>query len=281
MKVKIGNYTTWYGPYQLAKTLMFWVPDENDSTTVHKFGEYLAYGSVRPEPEVGEVYDIFSDGRKPTLLHRFLSWIDSKKKRTISIRIDPWDTWDMNTTLGYIVRPMLKQLKEKKKGAPKVDYEDVPKDLRPTKKEIAAYNKDGTTDDKFFERWNWIIDEMIFAFESLDGGANENWEEKFRTGNYNLRWKKLEKGCSEMVFDENHTAEIDWEGRNQYQERISNGFKLFGKYYESLWNQGLNLMNSIFWFLVGMGVGFVLFDQPHLVADAGNWLIEQSKNLGE
>jgi hypothetical protein len=40
-------------------------------------------------------------------------------------------------------------------------------------------------------------------------------------------------------------------------------------------------MNSIFWFLIGMGVGFVLFDQPHLVADAGNWLIEQSKNLGE
>ena len=239
MKVKIDNYTTWYGPYQLAKTLMFWVPDEkydDGITTVHKFGEYLAYGSVRPKPEVGEVYDIFSDERKPTLLHRFLSWIHSKKKRTISVRIDPWDTWDMNTTLGYIVRPMLKQLKEKQKGAPKVDYEDVPKDLRPTKKEIAAYNKDGTTDDKFFERWNWIIDEMIFAFESLDGGVNENWEEEFRTGNYNLRWKKLENGCSEMVFGENHTAEIDWEGRNQYQERISNGFKLFGKYYESLWN---------------------------------------------
>lgn len=236
MKVKIGNYTTWYGPYQLAKTLMFWVPDENDSTTVHKFGEYLAYGSVQNEPEVGEVYDIFSDGRKTTLLHRFLSWIHSKKKRTISVRIDPWDTWDMNTTLGYIVRPMLKQLKEKQNGAPKVDYEDVPKDLRPTKKEIAAYNKDGTTDDKFFERWNWIIDEMIFAFESLDGGANENWEEKFRTGNYNLRWKKLENGCSEMVFGENHTAEIDWEGRKKYEERISNGFTLFGKYYQSLWN---------------------------------------------
>lgn len=77
---------------------------------------------------------------------------------------------------------------------------------------------------------------MIFAFESLDGGANENWEEKFRTGNYNLRWKKLENGCSEMVFGENHTAEIDWEGRKQYEERISNGFTLFGKYYQSLWN---------------------------------------------
>ena len=93
MKVKIYNYTTWYGPYQLAKTLMFWVPDEkydDGITTVHKFGEYLAYGSVRHKPEVGEVYDIFSDERKPTLLHRFLSWIHSKKKRTISVRIDPW-----------------------------------------------------------------------------------------------------------------------------------------------------------------------------------------------
>jgi hypothetical protein len=38
-------------------------------------------------------------------------------------------------------------------------------------------------------------------------------------------------------------------------------------------------MNSIFWFAIGIGVGFILFDQPQMIADAGNWLIEQSQNL--
>lgn len=243
MKVKIGPYENWWGPYQLAEFLCFWAKEEKDEygiprkpDWVHNFGEWLAYGNIRPEPEVGEVYNLFSDERKPTLLHRFLSWIHSKKKRTIKVHIDPWDTWNMETTLGYIVRPMLKQLKEKKHGAPFVDVEDVPKELRPTKKEQAAYNKDGTTDDKFFERWDWVMDEMIFAFESLDGGANQDWEEQFTTGEYDFQWKKNDDNTSTMVHGPNHTAETDWDARKAYAERVSNGFRLFGKYYQSLWD---------------------------------------------
>ena len=72
-----------------------------------------------------------------------------KGNQKVSIRIDPWDTWSMDTTLAHIVLPMLKQLKATKHGAPQVDVEDVPEELRPTKKELKAYNKDGTTDDKF------------------------------------------------------------------------------------------------------------------------------------
>ena len=30
MKIRIGPYTDWFGPYQLAETLMFWVPEEKD-----------------------------------------------------------------------------------------------------------------------------------------------------------------------------------------------------------------------------------------------------------
>jgi hypothetical protein len=143
----------------------------------------------------------------------------------------------MSETLGYIVRPMLKQLRDKKHGAPQVELEDVPEHLRPNESDVERYNTDGTTDDLFFKRWDWVIDEMIFAFESLDGGANENWEEQFTTGEYDYRFKKIdENGTSQMVHGPNHTAETDWDARRAYAERVANGFRLFGKYYQSLWD---------------------------------------------
>jgi len=75
---------------------------------------------------------------------------------------------------------------------------------------------------------------MIFAFETkVDDGR---WEDQFETGEYDLQWKKLEDGNSEMVKGPNHTAVTDWDGRKAYQDRISNGFRLFGKYYENLWD---------------------------------------------
>jgi hypothetical protein len=243
MKVKIGPYKDWLGPYQLAELICFWAKKEKDEfgiprkpDWVHNFGEWLAYGSVRPEPEPGEIYSLFDDDRKPTLLYRFLTWIYSKKSRTVNVHIDPWDTWSMDSTLGYIIRPMLRQLKETKHGAPMVDLEDVPEELRPSKEEQAAYDKDGTTDENFFKRWDWVIDEMIFAFDSLDGGPDQDWEDQFRTGKIEFLSKKLESGCSELIRGPNDTSNTDWDGRKAYAERIENGFRLFGKYFQAMWD---------------------------------------------
>ena len=237
MKIKIGPYKNWFGPYQLAELFMFWVPEEKDeygiphtAVRVHKFGEWLAHGSIKPEPEVG---DIHKWGDRPhTWLYKFLSWIDSKKKRTIKVHIDRWDTWSMDHTLAYIVLPMLKQLKETKHGAPFVDLKDVPKELQP-KKQTKKQKDNGETDSTHFDRWDWVLDEMIFAFDSK---VNDGWEEQFETGESDLQWKKLEDGNYQMVNGPNHTREYDWEGRKKYEERISNGFRLFGKYYQNLWD---------------------------------------------
>lgn len=240
MKVKIGNYTSWFGPYQLAEKLMFWVPKEKDeygfphtADRVHKFGEWLAHGSIEPEAEVGEIRSWDRD-RHDTWISKFLSWIHSKKHRTIKVKIDRWDTWGMDHTLAYIVLPMLKQLNETKHGAPYVDLEDVPEELHG--KKLTEKQKDnGELDDKHFERWDWVLDEMIFAFETK-AGSLQDWEEQFESGESDLQWKALEDGNYEMVNGPNHTRVYDWEGRKAYQERISNGFRLFGKYYESLWD---------------------------------------------
>ena len=238
MRVKIGKYTSWVGPYQLAEKLCFWVKEVEDEhgikskpDWVHQFGEWLAHGSVEPEPKVGDVRN-WDCERHHTLLSRLLNWIHSKKKQKIQVHIDKWDTWSMDHTLSYIVLPMLKQLKETKHGAPLVELTDVPVELR-GKKLTKKQRQSGEIDDKHFERWDWVLDEMIFAFESK---VNDDWQEQFQSGQHDIQWETLEGGVSQMVDGPNNTFEVDREGMAAYQARINNGFCLFGKYYNNLWD---------------------------------------------
>ena len=148
-------------------------------------------------------------GRYPN--HRFYhnwlyDWFGYSPKQRTSIKIHKYDTWSMDYTLAPIILPMLVQLKETKHGAPFVDGDDVPEELRDTPDELAKYNHNGETTDKFFKRWDWVMDEMIFAFEQK---CKDDW-------------------LSEFSYDMSKAKKI--------QERMSNGFRLFGKYYESLWD---------------------------------------------
>lgn len=231
MKVKIGPHKNWFGPYQLAELLCFWYPNK-DADWIHSFGEWLAHGSIEPDLKVGEISQAFND-RPVTWLYKFLTWIDSKKKRTIKIHIDKWDTWNMDHTLSLIIAPMLKQLKETKHGAPYVDDEDVPEHLRST----AAPKKENEwdTDDNHFKRWDWVLDEMIFAFE-YKSGALGDIEDSFWTGETDYRFKKVENDMWQSVHGPNHTAKYDAEGHKKFLQRIENGFRLFGKYYQGLWD---------------------------------------------
>ena len=135
-------------------------------------------------------------------------WFDRRTQK-VKVRIDKWDTWSMDSTLAPIILPMLKQLKQTKHGAPYVYPEDVPTKLRPTKEELLAYTKKAETDPKWFDRWDYVLDEMIWAFEQK---SRDDWMSDF---DYN-KW--------------------DREGANAHQERMTKGFKLFGKYYENLWD---------------------------------------------
>ena len=146
--------------------------------------------------------------------------------QTIEVKIDSWDTWDMDTTLSHIIVPMLKQLKETKHGAPYVDPKDCPSELMPTSAE--KYDVDNT----HFERWDWVLDEMIFAFTSK---AMDDWYSQFESGEYDMVSKET-GNYFEMVPGPNHTFKIDMEGRKAYADRMQRGFELFGKYYQNLWD---------------------------------------------
>ena len=231
MKVKIGPYKSWIGPYQIAETLCFWAKKEkceygleHTADWVHNFGSWLAGGDD-----------------KESKLMKLCQWIESKRKRTIKVHIDRWDTWSMDHTLSYIILPMLKQLKESKHGAPNTDDEDVPEHLRSTAAEPKENEYD--TDSNHFLRWDWIMDEMIFAFEcELD----DSWEDAFRSGVMDTIWvpvdqegntvPKEEAKLFHMADGPNHTYQCDYEGMKVVQARIANGFRLFGKYYQNLWD---------------------------------------------
>lgn len=234
MKVYIGPYKSWFGPYQLAESLCFWVKPIKDEygmpdkpKWVHNFGEWLAHGSVEPEPKVGDIVNLTRE-RHNTLLYKFLLWIDRRKNRKISVRIDHWDLWSMDHTLALIILPMLKQLKEAKHGAPYVDDEDVPEHIRSTAAEPKENEFD--TDSNHFKRWDWVLDEMIFAFTC---NLDDSWEEQFHSGDADFAFKKLENGMSEMIST--GKRKYDFEGRKEFQKRINNGYRLFGKYYQGLW----------------------------------------------
>lgn len=135
-----------------------------------------------------------------------INYFLDKREQKVKVRIDRWDTWSMDHTLAHIILPMLKQLKGTKHGAPWTDDEDVPIELRSTSAKPKENEWD--TDELFFDRWGWILNEMIYAFDC-----------------------KVNKDDVYMRFDTN-----DSEGMDKEQQRISNGFRLFGKYYENLWD---------------------------------------------
>jgi hypothetical protein len=147
----------------------------------------------------------------------------------------------MDHTLALIVLPMLRQLKRDKHGAPLVDDEDVPEHLRSTA--APARENEWDTDANHFLRWDWAMDEMIFAFECK---LDDSWEDAFREGHIDMQWipvdadgnevPKGEHKYTEMRRGPNDTYKCDYEGMKVVQARISNGFRLFGKYYEGLWD---------------------------------------------
>jgi hypothetical protein len=133
----------------------------------------------------------------------------------------------MDATLAHIVVPMLIQLKKTTHGCPIVAFEDRPPEL------IGTIPKEPHITDEFWEEsWNWALDEMLFAFKS----KSEDWEGQFFTGESDWVFEKSENGNTYMTEGRNHNLTMDTEGMKMYQARITNGFRLFGKYYENLWD---------------------------------------------
>lgn len=245
MKVYISKYRDhWISPYTMLDYAFFWTDWskcarwklsrtlEDEAATLK--GEKSRYVE---RPEWAEKW---SDRLTP--ISRAIQWIGERIYPRIEyVKIDSWDTWSMDHTLGHIALPMLRQLKATKHGAPFVDDEDVPEHLRST----AAPPKENEydTDANHFLRWDWVMDEMIFAFEHR---LDDSWEDAFREGEIDMIWVPVDAAGNQVPKGEHKyyrmehgpkdTYKCDYEGMKVVQNRIDNGFRLFGKYYQALWD---------------------------------------------
>ena len=202
MKVYLSKYRYhWISPYTVLEKVFFWREIDYDEPIIDKWSDRLA-------PICQGIQKVLD------FIHPKINYV----------KIDRWDTWSMDYTLSFIVVPMLKQLKETKHGAPFVDDEDVPEELKSTS--APPKENEWDTDENHFKRWDWALNEMIWAFEQ---NLDNNSEEKFFD---HAEWDEKEKDFGKNL----HKIKIDQPGLKAHQDRKANGFRLFGKYYQGLWD---------------------------------------------
>lgn len=242
MKVYFSKYRNhWYSPYTWFDYVFFW-------TDWSRCSRDKSIQSAIDEAEGRYHYvehpawvDRWSD--RLVWISRAIQWVlDRIHPEVRYVRIDPWDTWSMDSTLSPIILPMLRQLQASKHGAPFVDDEDVPEHLRSTA--APPRENEWDTDDNHFARWDWIMSEMIWTFEQLQPGAD--WEHQYYSGEHDTLWVPVDGQGNEVAKGEhkfyemrpgpNDTFKIDKEGMAAHDARIENGLRLFGKYYRGLWD---------------------------------------------
>ena len=213
MKVWTSKYRNhWVSPYVILKAVCFW---ERDEDRIY---------NLKDEPN--NPYERWVKFLNP-ICTAWQAVLDFVHPRWTYVRLDEWDTWSFDHTLADIILPGLKQLQATKHGAPFTDDEDVPEYLRSYMAQPKEHEWD--TDSLHFMRWDWILAEMIWAFEQkVKDDADSQFFDHSECDDEKFPWNKDGQYVSKVKYDQ--------EGHEAWQKRKSNGFRLFGKYYENLWD---------------------------------------------
>lgn len=138
-----------------------------------------------------------SDYRSNTLWYKIqkLFGFTPKEGRDIKIKFHGYDDINMDITMSYILTECVKRHKKYNTGYPLILEEDLqfmPEELR------VLQDPTNPDDDMAMKQWEWVLDEIIWAF---DFHARED--------------------CT--LFDE------------KAHERFTNAMQLFIRYYTSMW----------------------------------------------
>ena len=152
---------------------------------------------------------------------------EGDEERKVEIEIHKYDSWNADLFLALIALPLLKQVKEQKQGAPHVDDEDVPEELKSTS--APPKENDYDIDDLHFARWDYVLDCILWSLEQHVNYDPE--EDKFFKFNEAV---EPESGLEKLLGK--GKCEIDKEGLEAYHARKQKGFVLFGKYLRNLWS---------------------------------------------
>ena len=224
MKIYKSNYRNhWISPYTVLEYVFFW-------TAWSKCGRNRGVIEDRDYVDHPAWVERATDYISPVC--QAIKWVlDLVHPQINIVRIDRYDTWSMDHTLADIILPMLKQLDATKHGAPHVDDEDVPEYLRSHMAQPKEHEWD--TDSLWHMRWDWVLAEMIWAFEQkVKDDAEGQFFDHSAYENDNVPIK-------EWLADINNRAskvKYDEAGHQVWLARKANGLRLFGKYLEALWD---------------------------------------------
>ena len=145
--------------------------------------------------------------------------------RNISIEIDPHDTFSVDSTLAYIVLPLLIQLKQTQMGVPH-EFAEVGGEDYHLQLSFDFYTE---TQEEAFKlgvaRWNIILDKMIWSWQKL---CEDDYESRYYHGEYKP-WHADESIRKSPFW-------VDDIGLELHNARIQEGLDLFGKYMRHLWD---------------------------------------------
>ena len=153
-------------------------------------------------------------------------------ERRIDIKIENFDTWNLDHSIAMILYPALLQLKEIKQGLPSEFAEVGGEDWSPQQ----CFDFYSETTSACFalgeKRWDEVMDKMIWSFQQL---CLANYDDKYHHGEMKIRWTEEDSQGLSTMIDENPTEHwYDNVGHQLHQDRIQEGLDLFARYYRNL-----------------------------------------------
>ena len=124
------------------------------------------------------------------------------------VKLDKSDSWSCDYTLSKVIVPVLEQLQKSKIGYGYIEDDDVPLELRTGNSE---HNE---------EKYNWVMNEVIWCLREI---ANEE-QNAPHIGDIDLDFSSMDVPDSWL-----HEQE-------EYEKRLQNGCRLFGRYLRTFWD---------------------------------------------
>lgn len=148
-------------------------------------------------------------------------YTDNDENRVVNIEIHDYDLWNVDSTLTLIIHPLLVKFRDSNRmGFFPVMNEDLPDELHVDEKKLYSYSsneEERVSEEMLSKREIYILNEMIYAFENIKNNSE-----------INVLWGEYDSG---KICKEEFMKKVDL-----HENRKQNGLRLFGKYFQSLWD---------------------------------------------
>jgi hypothetical protein len=164
------------------------------------------------------------------------------KERKIDVLVERWDTYSVDHTLAFIMLPLLLQLKDTMQGVPGEFTQSVGSDTDGNYCFDFIQDDQDEVFDTNCKKWYDTLDKIIWSFQQI---IDDDYSNKYHHGDMKIGWKPITlpnpitgvvEEMYEMVDENPNEHWYDYLGHQLHEDKIQEGFELFGKYFRSLWD---------------------------------------------